>query len=118
MSLKKKEKMRAQRRLLRVRHTIKTTSSLPRVSVFRSLKHIYAQVIDDAAGKTLASSSSLQLKKSEGDKKTVAHAIGKELAGKIKALGIQAVVFDRGSYRYHGRVKAVAEGLRASDIQV
>ena len=118
MSLKKKEKMRAQRRLWRVREKIKTCSVLPRVSVFRSLKYIYAQVIDDVAGKTLASASSLQLTKKEGDKKAVAHAIGKTLAEKIKALGIQAVVFDRGAYKYHGRVKALAEGLRAGDIRV
>ncbi len=118
MSLKKREKKRTQRRLFRVRKKIKLTSDLPRVSVFRSLKYTYAQVIDDVAGKTLASCSSLQLKKIAGDKKTVAHEIGKLLAEKIKALGIQAVVFDRGSYRYHGRVKAIAEGLRVGDIQV
>jgi large subunit ribosomal protein L18 len=118
VSLKKQERTRAQRRLLRVRHKIKTTTTLPRVSVFRSLNHMYAQLIDDAVGKTLASSSSLQLKSSKGDKKSVAQAVGSDLAKKIKALGIQAVVFDRGGYRYHGRVKAVAEGLRAGDIQV
>jgi large subunit ribosomal protein L18 len=118
VSLKKKEKIRAQRRLLRVRNKIKTNSDLPRVTVFRSLKHVYAQLIDDIAGKTLASSSSVQLADIEGDKKAVALAIGKSLAEKIKALGIQAVVFDRGAYKYHGRVKAVADGLRAGDIQV
>ncbi len=101
-----------------MRAKIKTCSMLPRVSVFRSLKYIYAQVIDDGAGKTLASTSSRQLTKKEGDKKAAAHAIGKLLAEKIKALGIQAVVFDRGAYKYHGRVKAVADGLRAGDIRV
>lgn len=118
MSLKRKEKMKTRRRVLRVRKRIKSTQGLPRISVFRSLKHIYAQLIDDVAGKTLTSCSSLQVKDLKGDKKAVAHSVGKLLADQIKELGIEAAAFDRGACRYHGRVKAVAEGLREGSIKI
>ena len=114
MSVKNKEKRRA----LRVRRKLQSARGLPRVSVFRSLKYTYAQLIDDTTRKTLASCSSIQVKDLNGDKTAVAHAVGELLADKIKALGIQAAIFDRGSYRYHGRVKAVADGLREKDIQI
>lgn len=93
-------------------------TALPRVSVFRSLKNIYAQLIDDAQQKTLASWSTLECKDLKGDKKSVAHAIGLKLAEKAKKTGITTVVFDRGIYLYHGRVKALAEGLREGGIKI
>ena len=86
--------------------------------MFRSLKNIYGQVIDDANHVTLASCESKQLTNITGDKKTLAHAVGKELAQRAKAKGIDQVIFDRGSYKYHGRVKAFAEGLREGGLQV
>lgn len=104
--------------MLRVRSHIKSTAIRPRVSVFRSLNHIYAQIIDDGAGVTLVSSSSAQLKDVKGDKKTVAHAVGKELAARAQEKGITCAVLDRGVYLYHGRVKALAEGLRDGGLTI
>ena len=115
MSVKKINAARS-RRACRVRQKI--ASGLPRVSVFRSLKHMYAQVIDDARGVTLASCSTVALGDLSGDKTAHAFAVGKELAKKSKEVGISAVVFDRGASCYHGRVKAVADGLREGGIQV
>lgn len=117
MSLLKKNLERTRRRSLRVRNRLKLNSSLPRVSVFRSLKQIYAQIIDDAGQKTLVSFSSLQLKGS-GDKTTVAKAVGVELAKKAQQAGIEAACFDRGPFLYHGRVKALAEGLREGGLKI
>lgn len=116
MSLVNKQKARTARRVLRVRKKLSTV--LPRVSVFKSLKHIYAQIIDQAEGKTVVSCSSLELKELKGDKKSVARSIGIELAKRAKSKGIDTVVFDRGSYLYHGRVKELAEGLREGNIKV
>ena len=89
----------------------------PRLSVFRSSRHIYAQVIDDESGRTLAAASTLE-KDLRGQVKTgadqaAAEQVGKLVAERAKAAGVQAVVFDRGGYLYHGRVKALAEGARA-----
>lgn len=117
MSLIRKNKIRIERRKLRVRSSLKN-NELPRVSVFRSLNHIYAQLIDDAKHSTLASSSTLEVKKSKGDKKSHAHAVGLVLAKKAQELGIQAVVLDRGQFLYHGRVKALTEGLREGGLKV
>jgi large subunit ribosomal protein L18 len=117
MSLLRKNYQQARRRTLRVRNQVKAVASAPRVSVFRSLKHTYAQLINDATHATVASSSSLDVKAS-GDKKTVAKAIGIALAQKAKAAGIEVVCFDRGSYRYHGRVEALCEGLREGGLKV
>lgn len=100
-----------------MRRRIKIDTTLPRVSVFRSLKQIYAQIIDDAARKTLVSCSSLELKKVAGDKKAVAHKIGLELAKRAQAQGLSAVVFDRGSFLYHGRVQALADGMREGGLK-
>jgi large subunit ribosomal protein L18 len=89
----------------------------PRLSVFRSSKHIYAQVIDDESGRTLAAASTLEkelrAKVKTGADQAAAEQVGKLVAERAKAAGVQAVVFDRGGYLYHGRVKAVAEGARA-----
>lgn len=114
MSLERKIKNRIRRRSLRVRQRI--SDERPRVSVHRSLRHMYAQVIDDKASKTIVGFSSSQLKKAEGDKKNVAQLLGIELARLAGAQGVKKVAFDRGSYRYHGRVKAFAEGLRKGGL--
>lgn len=117
MSLIKKINIRTEKRKLRVRSRIKD-SGLPRVSVFKSLNHIYAQLIDDAKQVTLASSSTREIKKAKGDKKAVAHAVGLDLAKKAQGLGIETIVFDRGHFLYHGRVKALADGLREGGLKV
>lgn len=106
----------AKNRAFRVRERVKS-NGLPRVSVFRSLNHIYAQLIDDKQGVTLASTSSRALK-SVGDKKTVARAVGQKLAEFAKAANVEAVVFDRGPYRYHGRVQELADGLRDGGLKL
>jgi large subunit ribosomal protein L18 len=108
----KKHKAIRQRRAQRVRAVISGTAERPRLAVFRSLKHISAQVIDDIAGRTLASANDLEVeKKLRGVAR--ATAVGTLLAERAKAAGITAVVFDRRSYRYHGRVKALAEAARS-----
>jgi len=116
VSLQRKTAQRTIRRAARVRS--KLLRDKPRVSVFRSLSHIYAQLIDDAQQKTIASCSSLELKDISGDKKAVAFAIGKELAKRAQEQGISVAVFDRGQYLYHGRVKSLAEGLREGGLQL
>ena len=119
MAFNKRDKKRAERRTLRVRAKLKNgTQTQPRLSVFRSLNHIYAQMIDDIAGVTLVSSSSVVLKNVNGDKKAVAHAVGLDLAKRAKEKGISNALFDRGSNHYIGRVKALAEGVRAGGVQV
>ncbi len=118
MSLLKKIKKRVQRRKLRVRSRIKHDSGLPRVSVFRSLNHIYAQLIDDTIGKTVASCSSLEMDLTTGDKKTKARSVGLELAARAKRNGVENAVFDRGSFLYHGRIQALAEGLREGGLKI
>lgn len=116
MSLARNIKLGRQRRTRRVRSKI--TGTLPRVSVFRSLRHIQAQVIDDQAQKTLASCSSLELTGIVGDKKAMAGAVGKELAKRALAAGVSAAVFDRGSFLFHGRVKALADALREGGLKI
>lgn len=117
MSLIKKLKVRKEKRKLRVRSRV-INGAMPRICVFKSLNHIYAQLIDDNKQATLASCSTLELKKLKGDKKEKAHAIGVELAKKAKQLGVEAVVFDRGHFLYHGRLKSLAEGLREGGLKV
>ncbi len=117
MSVRSKLNLQREQRAERVRTKIRT-SGLPRISIFRSLKHVYAQVIDDATGTTLAQASSLTLENLSADKKEHAKAVGLELAKRARAKGIERVCFDRGSYRYHGRVAAVAVGLREGGLEV
>lgn len=100
----------------RVRSRVLGTAKRPRLSVFRANRHIYVQLIDDSAGKTLASVSSLELK-SKGKKSDKAKAVGKAMAEKALAAQITNVVFDRGGYKYHGRVKALAEGAREGGLK-
>jgi large subunit ribosomal protein L18 len=105
------------RRHRRVRGKVSGTAERPRLVVFRSNRGIEAQLVDDASGKTLASASHLGLAKSfKGDKSKQAEAVGKALAAAAKKAGVEACVFDRGGYLYHGRVKALAEGAREGGL--
>ena len=101
----------------RVRGKISGTPEAPRLCVFRSLNHIYAQVIDDVAGTTLAAASSLDIKDAEGAKKEVSREVGKLVAERALAKGVETVVFDRGGYIYHGRVQELAEGAREGGLK-
>jgi large subunit ribosomal protein L18 len=110
-----------ERRKARVRRTIKTVASeRPRLSVFRSSKHIYAQVIDDRKGATVAAASSLEKAMRSGLKTgadiDAAKAVGKLVAERASAAGVKDVVFDRGNYMYHGRVKALADAAREGGL--
>ncbi|HEX2977802.1 MAG TPA: 50S ribosomal protein L18 [Candidatus Babeliales bacterium] len=109
--------LRKEKRALRVRKSVKG-SGLPRATVFRSASHIYGQIIDDVAGKTLVSCSSLELKTLKGDKSEVAKAVGLELAKRAVSKGVDRVAFDRGSFLYHGRVKALADGMREGGLSL
>ncbi|HEO70190.1 MAG TPA: 50S ribosomal protein L18 [Candidatus Hydrogenedentes bacterium] len=104
------------RRRKRVRRKITGTSAMPRLSVYRSLKHIYAQVIDDTCGRTLAAASSVALKIS-GSTVADAQAVGKAVAENAKEQGIAKVCFDRNGRLYHGRVKALADAAREAGLQ-
>jgi large subunit ribosomal protein L18 len=105
----------------RIRKRLSGTQARPRLAVFRSDKHIYAQAIDDADGRTLAAASTLDadLKGTvkSGGNVAAAKAVGQAIAGKLKEKGIEDVVFDRGGYLYHGRVKALADGARAGGLE-
>ena len=107
-------------RHIRVRKKVHGNLERPRLCVFRSLRHIYAQVIDDNTGPTLASASSLEAAAGKGsatsDKLATSQAVGKLVAERAKEKGIIEVVFDRGGYKYHGRVKALAESSRESGL--
>ena len=106
------------RRHKRVRAKISGTAARPRLCVFRSAKHIYAQLIVDEKGKTLAAVSNQELKKVKNAKKVeIAKEVGKLIAEKALKKKIKEVVFDRGWYKYHGRVKAIAEGAREGGLQ-
>jgi large subunit ribosomal protein L18 len=108
------------RRHVRVRRKVVGTAERPRLSVFRSLHHVYAQVIDDASGRTLVSASTLDGKLRDEISQLEVHeqakAVGRAIAERAKAAGIEQVVFDRAGYVYHGRVKAVADGSREAGL--
>ena len=104
------------RRHRRVRVHVAGTAQRPRLAVFRSLSHIYAQLIDDAEGRTLASASTLDLKVKANDL-DAAQKVGKAIAEKAQAAGLKAVVFDRGGFLYHGRVKALADAAREAGLE-
>ncbi len=119
MNRSKAKTVRRNRRRVQIRRRTAGTAGRPRVAVYRSLNHMYAQVIDDMAGKTLVSAST---RESElGGEKTgnaaAAAAVGSKLAERAKAAGISDVVFDRGGFRYHGRVKALADAARKGGLQ-
>ena len=105
------------RRHERVREKIRGSADRPRLAVFRSITHIYAQLIDDTAGKTLVAASSVDAKDAKGKKSERAKAVGTMLGERAKAKGIGEVVFDRGGYRYHGRVKALGDAARSAGLR-
>ena len=109
------------KRHLRVRKKISGTPARPRLSVFRSSKHIYAQLIDDISGRTLASASTLDKELAgqlqSGGNVEAARKVGELIAKRAKEKGIEAVVFDRGGYLYHGRIKALADAAREGGLQ-
>lgn len=112
--VKRRNKIRS-----RIRGRVEGTTARPRLSVFRSNKAIYAQIIDDSRGMTLCAASSAEkgFAETKENKVAVASLVGKKLAEKAVAAGITAVVFDRGGYLYHGRVKSLAEGAREGGLQ-
>ena len=111
--LKRRARLRRHRR---VRKNVFGTQERPRLAVYRSNRHIYAQVVDDLTARTMASASDLDSGK--GDKTTRAKEVGKAIAERAKAAGVERVVFDRGGRLYHGRVRAVAEGAREAGLQI
>lgn len=121
MVLTKKKRMSHLRRRKRVRQKISGTGNRPRLSVFRSSKHIYAQLINDELGVTVAEASTLspELKENlaNGGNATAAESVGSLIAQRAKQQGIEAVVFDRGGHLYHGRIKALAEAARAGGLK-
>jgi large subunit ribosomal protein L18 len=116
MAVKERNEARQQRHH-RVRTRIAGTADRPRLAVYRSLSQIYAQVIDDRTGRTLAAASSLDSKDSKTKKADAAKVVGALIAEKAKAAGIAEVIFDRGGYRYHGRVKALADAARSNGLR-
>lgn len=114
-NINKKEKRKIRHK--RIRAKIKGTKERPRLSVYRSLKHIYAQIIDDEKGETLVSASDLEIKKNKKMTKTeIAGLVGELIAKKAKEKGITKVVFDRGGFKYHGRVKMLADKARENGL--
>ena len=118
----KKKLFKRERRRGRVRRNVTGTPQRPRLTVFRSHKNIYAQIIDDLAGRTLAAASSMEKPMREklpkgGGNKTAAQAVGTELAAKALQAGIKKVVFDRNGYKFHGRVRDLAEAARKGGLE-
>jgi large subunit ribosomal protein L18 len=113
------EKKEIRKRIhMRIRRKLSGTSERPRLAVFRSVAHIYAQVIDDSKGATLVSASSVDKgARTNGGNVAAAKAIGKLVAEKAKEKGIKSVVFDRGGYQYHGRIKALADAAREAGLE-
>ena len=101
----------------RIREKLAGTGERPRLNVYRSLNHIYVQVVDDQKGETMVSASTLQMKAKTGGNIAAAKEIGKAIAEQAVAKGIKRVVFDRGGYLYHGRVKAVADAAREAGLE-
>jgi large subunit ribosomal protein L18 len=123
MNSNKTKEAQRRRRRFRVRNKVRGTAERPRLTVFRSSKHIYAQLIDDDAGRTLASAASKGKKGEQGSagyggNVKAARAIGQKLAEAAKAAGITKATFDRGAYKYHGRVEALADGAREGGLDL
>lgn len=122
MKREKQNKLQRRRRRFRVRNRLKHDSTRPRMSVFRSLKHIYVQIIDDESGKTLASASTTdqQLKSDVGygGNCEAARVVGKAIAERALAAGVTQVAFDRAEYKYHGRVAALADAARDAGLDL
>ncbi len=121
MDRAKRKRDRRQRAHKRVRRSVSGTSERPRLAVFKSLKYTYAQVIDDLKGETMAQASSaekdVQKAAKDGKKVDAARLVGETIAERAKKVGVEQVVFDRGGYIYHGRVRQVAEGARKKGLQ-
>ena len=115
MDMNQRKQVRRSRRKAGIRKKVAGTAERPRLTVFRSSKHVYAQVIDDMAGKTLAAASSVKLEKSANV--AAATQVGTQLAEKAKAAGVTQVAFDRNGFKYHGRVKALADAARKGGLQ-
>ncbi len=115
MALSKEDRRLRIRR--RIRKTITGNGTIPRLSVFRSNKDIYVQLIDDEQGKTLLSGSSLKLDAKGKTKVEISFEVGKSIAVKAKEAGIEQIVFDRGGYLYHGRIKSLADGARDGGLK-
>ena len=113
--ISKQEK--AGRRKNRVRAKITGTIRRPRLNIFRSLKHVYVQLIDDEQGKTVVSAKDTELKGAKGKRSEVAAKVGELIAKKAAEAGIKEIVFDKSSYKFHGRVKAIAEGARKGGLK-
>ena len=114
--LSKIKRAQRQKRAKRTRAKIFGSAKRPRLTIFRSNKHVYAQLIDDEKGKTLVSASDLKIKKSTKGKIATAKSVGQVIAKKAAELKIKEVVFDKGSYQYHGIIKAVADGARQGGL--
>lgn len=108
---------RRRQRQRRARRRFQGTAQRPRLNVFRSIHHIYAQVIDDQAGRTLAAVSSKTLALQPGGNLAAAKAVGQAIADRARQAGVEAVIFDRGGYPYHGRVQALAEAARQAGLK-
>jgi large subunit ribosomal protein L18 len=106
-----------ERRHRRVRGKVVGTAERPRLAVFRSNRGVFAQLVDDSSGKTLAGASWVTVKGLEGSKTDQAREVGRAVAEAAKKIGVESVVFDRGGYLYHGRVKALAEGAREGGLK-
>ena len=114
-----KKAVARKRRHTRVRKKVSGTAARPRLVVNRSARHVFVQVVDDTTGRTLASASSMEadLRKSANDKSDKAKEVGKLVASRAKSAGVNAVVFDRGGYKYHGRIAALADGAREGGLE-
>jgi len=119
MNTSVQKRQRRDRRRRGMRNTLRGTPDRPRLAVFRSPRHIYVQVIDDLAGRTLAAASSTdsELKAASGGNVAAATAVGRAVAERARKAGVHQVVFDRGGYIYHGRVKALADGAREGGLK-
>ena len=117
MGKQKRLTKQRQRRAFRVRRKVRGTSECPRISVHRTNKHTYAQVVDDDSGRTLCAVSSLELKLENGGNVEAAKVVGEALGKKAAELKIERVGLDRGRFRYHGRIKALADGVRAAGVK-
>lgn len=117
MEKNKLKTLRRSRRKTGIRKRVFGSPEQPRLSIFRSSKHVYAQLIDDFAGKTLAEASTVSAKVEKGCNIDAAVQVGKAIAEKAKAAGVETVAFDRNGFRYHGRVKALADAAREGGLK-
>jgi large subunit ribosomal protein L18 len=116
-TMTKIRQQRRERRKLGLRKHVLGSAERPRLTVFRSHKHIYAQIVDDLSGRTLVSASTAQAKMAKGGNKEAAGEVGKLIAERAKAAGISQVMFDRNGFRYHGRVQSLAEAARKTGLK-